>query len=271
MDIGAAPIGAYIANLIVVWHTIFINTHNTIEGDNSQFRLEDWLLDRPVHAQEPIVGWDPSGKHKVTEANNEFSRHVLSEYQNDPSLKQVLAAIHGKIVIDLGSAAYMSIPKICQELGARAYVGVDLYNPGAGAGSPDPRRSIVEPTNKRIRRHCPDLAYAQVHADLFDFLRYVPTDSVSISICGMDSATLDDRVFGRLLREIERVCEPGGLVFGSGTEFLYQLKWNPRFTDLRPNATRDLGTEVYHKQAVATPDCTPLQHSTAQQVKSALS
>lgn len=153
-----------------------------------------------------------------------------------------------QIVVDLGNASHVSIPQLCHDLGARAYIGVDLHNVGWPAEEHDPKRNIVPPNDKWVSKAYGNMPYVQIRADMFDFLRYVPDNSICISINGIDSCTLDSDAFKPLLKEIERVCIPNGIIFGNGTQFLSELKSNPNFIDLFPRANEHVGTEMYKKK-----------------------
>jgi hypothetical protein len=225
----------------------------TPEPINEGFSLEAFLLpEKHPEYKEPMPGWDPEGKHKGSESERDFAGQLYDRIAEDnPSgIRELLSKkLDGKILIDLGNAGvskrYVSE---WERLGVKAYIGVDLYNPQQHSAGANPRRDVLPETEKHIYGNFP---VSQIHADMHEFLAHVPDNSACIMINGIDAAVLASPTFAPLLKEMERVCVPGGIIFGKATQFLSALKNNPHFIDHAPDASETYGIEMYEKKKSA--------------------
>tara|TARA_Y100000034_G_C6897711_1_gene414302 strand:+ start:1075 stop:1629 length:555 start_codon:yes stop_codon:yes gene_type:complete len=129
----------------------------------------------------------------------EFSVSNLS-YAKD-ILKQRIPLFRNQIVLDLGAGSNLNGYLIATKNGARGYVGVERHH--------------AEKLIERIRDASFDGGALPlttvVSADMLDFLRAVPDNSVSVLTCGVGDDILFTGAYREKVREeIERVLHPDG-------------------------------------------------------------
>ncbi len=216
------------------------------------------MAEKPLHTAEPIPQWDPEKKHFLCDWTKDYAQFTAeylepeeplfsSEKEQERVRNLVQQGVQDAVVIELANAGRLApgaLSGVICRMKPKAFIGVDLYNPGFRSQGPNPIRNIL-PSNSRELEGVP---CAQIHSDIFRFLAHVPDNSVSISINGLDSPVLRSDTYEFLLKEIERVCKPGGIVFGNGVQCLSGLKTNPHFIDHIPEANEHSRIELYQKK-----------------------
>ena len=135
-----------------------------------------------------------------------------------------LEGVEGGILVDLGAGDDTAGYELALRSRAAGYVGVERFN--AHYLSLSLRRFLTDPNSRsylsgeRISRGCPIIPAAVVCADMRDFLRALPEESVSVLTSGMDHSILPDENYRNESRDyIQRVvgnrwthlshCSPG--------------------------------------------------------------
>jgi len=233
------------------------------KGAEQAFRLDSFLSEQRLHDEKPIEDWDPVEKHFMSASGAPFSSQLAKRYEDVDLVmiererlerqieKKVLEEkIKDNVFIDLGaggSYAGYTMSNFASKMGACAYIGVDLYQPKYISQGPDPLKDTAEIDREAMRGKYPDMSYSYVHSDIFDFLAHVPDNSACICVNGLDGGVLHPDSYAFLIKELKRVCKPGGLIIGRATQCLSRLKDDPAFIDHAPRANEYKNVEMYEK------------------------
>jgi len=131
--------------------------------------------------------------------------------------------IKDQIIVDLGAGSTKDGYLLSEELGARAYIGVDEYY------SESLKRDLE---NSKEDKKIP---FSVVSKDMLTFLRGLPDNSVSILMSGINASLLsNERYRKEVLAEIERVLDPEGafLSFASDINPEALGSWVPNTQDV---------------------------------------
>src|ERR1035437_288638 len=163
-----------------------------------------------------------------------FSREMAQiingkEYEDFP-FKQDLDILRekmaGQTVVDLGSDKSWSGYCLASLLGAKAYIGIDLFEKGQLEGTTEDelRRSIIKRFPKsgvigsgnsiesKIDNHIKPRAIPAsiIQGDMLEFLQRLPDNSVSIFTFGISAEIIGRTYNEELGKEISRVLDPSG-------------------------------------------------------------
>ncbi len=163
---------------------------------------------------------------KKTFPGNEYLIKAVFEFGmmpdlNIPAIEFLKRKLNGKIVVDLGGGIGGSAI-LAKETGAEIYVNVERFNIHGEVSTDKP---IDDQKIDGLR---------EIHfkADMLDFISRVNSESVNILISQIDKLIIKSSNYHSVLaREILRVTEKGGIIFGSQSEVLSLLKYRQDYKE----------------------------------------
>lgn len=155
----------------------------------------------------------------------EFSSAWWEELFTNDLYKSDIAILENKLsgtpLIDLGGGVknFTNMQQFAAKMGASAYINVDCFLDSSCES--DPYRVMNDPKAQALT---PSMPIALVPSDMLEFLSLLQSNSVNITLNGIDYAMIGDETYHYILaQEIVRVTRKGGICFGTGSEALKHL------------------------------------------------
>jgi len=157
---------------------------------------------------------------KYSDYLSRFFGYVWKNKKTEARNKNVFNRLKGQVLVDLGAGYGQEIYPVALEIGAKGYVGVDLWR------SDDLKTALMERTYcdgfRSDKTEC--IPAVAVGEDILSFLKRLPDKSVSFTAFGLAHGILPEDYLKKMGKEIERALDPKGVMItdlGIGVDALY--------------------------------------------------
>jgi len=191
-------------------HTL--DPQSLLTFENPRMKEYDELLARLAKERKTgSIDQEPySDQWKLLIFGEELGRDV-------PALRYLREKLKGKWLLDLGSGSG-GMKDVARILGVSRYIGVDKYPGRKESGSGYKDIVLKESANGST------IEVAVASGDMLQFIARLPSESVNITINGIDVSIINDESYYKALAtEIARVTPSGGIVFGVNAEVFRYL------------------------------------------------
>lgn len=203
-----------------------------IELTNSRKFMESPIADLPPTVRERIQLLREEYRQATIELQkltDEAKAESLKPIEQavEKAVEKLRAIFKDQIIVDLGHGWDNSGYKFANLVGAKAYIGVDLFMDTRGGGIENLTElyKAMGLTDEYIQKHQLDsnnVPWASVREDGLTFLRALPSDSVSVFMGGLCDGIIPNLLTPHWRKEITRVTDPQGGVMSISSEITPQ-------------------------------------------------
>ncbi len=136
-------------------------------------------------------------------------KHILKNREKERRAMNILDRLKDQVVIDLGAGIGQDIYPVLWEIGAKGYIGVDLWR-GRELKSALKKRLYCD--GFRCEKKDGLIPAVAIEEDILSFLNRLPKKSVSITAFGLGHGIIDGWYKYDVAKEIKRVLDPKGVM-----------------------------------------------------------